>query len=522
MSRNNLKLVFGIFLAVMFVNVANAQSTGWTTQNPSNCSDEYGAFDAFVPGMRGHGSCNRGGFVPGTTVIRVTNTNSSGSGSLAAAAAAACPKVILFDVSGTVEFSGNHITTRRCDHWSIVGASAPGQFTLISGDSIPSFTGLGNHWTVDNMTITTQDGGGSSDSRDVVAFGTNVEEENIIVMNNNFIWGGDEDVQCYPNAAVSVSKILYWQNIIGLGWKTEGDGTNHRFAHIMNGNCLQNASIRNLYIHAEGRAPFARPDGYYHANNMTFNSGIQNYVAQPCGGAAEFTETFRQNIVNNFQLKGPDSTGHVSMQFQGATCKSSTKSVYESGNALQIASTQAISNCTNHSCTSKPSEISWADSPITYAQPDGHVPETFDPSSDAELTSFANNLLEYVGARPADRLPYIEGKITEVRNGLAGSGDMGGQVTSISSEGGFAVVTAASRTRDSTTQCGGMPTGAAADAIQSSGLTGLHEWVIGCFYDDVMPPGYREGGLANYPDPEPGDPVVPDDPEVTPNPPTFF
>ena len=40
--------------------------------------------------------------------------------------------------------------------------------------------------------------------------------------------------------------------------------------------------------------------------------------------------------------------------------------------------------------------------------------------------------------------------------------------------------------------CGGMPVGAAADAIQSSGLTALHEWVITCFYDSVMPQGYRE------------------------------
>jgi hypothetical protein len=71
-------------------------SGSWTKQMASGCSDTHGSFDAFIPGMRGFGSCTRGGFVPGTTVHVVRNTNPTGNDSLAAAVNAACPKVILF------------------------------------------------------------------------------------------------------------------------------------------------------------------------------------------------------------------------------------------------------------------------------------------------------------------------------------------------------------------------------------------------------------------------------------------
>ena len=144
MSRNIIILLVGVFLSVLSANSADAQTTGWSTQGASGCSDQYGSFDAFIPGMRGHGSCNRGGFVPDTTVIVVTNRNSSGAGSLAAAASASCPKVILFGVAGLIHQNGDTIFMNRCSNWSMVGASAPGNVSVTGARDalIKAATGL--------------------------------------------------------------------------------------------------------------------------------------------------------------------------------------------------------------------------------------------------------------------------------------------------------------------------------------------------------------------------------------------
>jgi len=548
MSRNNLKLVFGIFLAVMFVNVANAQSTGWTTQNPSNCSDQYGSFDAFIPGMRGHGACTRGGFVPGTNVISVTNLNASGPGSFRAAMESGCPKVIIFDVAGHVDMNTGELvhagTLAGCDNASVVGASAPGQFAITGGSSSAAVAFGGGDVTMDHLVVTSSGRSNptSSGSRDALSMGwLQGGKSNKLFINMAIIWGYDEVFQCYDktDGTENSNGTTLWQSIIGLGGLIDPGGEDHRFAHMNNFSCLQSTNIRNVYIHSDGRTPFTRGDGLLHANNVSFNSGFQNLLSQPCGSGGVTWPHYRINVVNNFTLRGPDttmSTGGSVAELQSATCKTGTVAIYENGNAVQTAVGQAIANCTNYGCTTGENAAgnTMVGSPNSYTVAEGYVPETFNPSSDAELTAFTNNILAHVGPRPTDRLSYIQSRVIDaVEAGLAGNGNMGGYVggptgpmeNTMAGEGGLAVLNTNTGSWDASAQCGGMPTGSAADAIQSSGLTGLHEWVIGCFYDNVMPAGYREGGIADYPAPgavDPIDPVDPVDPDVAPEPPVFF
>ena len=81
------------------------------------------------------------------------------------------------------------------------------------------------------------------------------------------------------------------------------------------------------------------------------------------------------------------------------------------------------------------------------------------------------------------------------RKSAGGARKLPGQCayTTVTDEGGVSSITPTTANHHPTTQCGGMPTGASADAIDSeTGLTGLHMWAITCFMDDVMPADWRE------------------------------
>ena len=57
------------------------------------------------------------------SVLRVTNLNDSGSGSLRAALEAAGPRVVIFEISGTIALTSDVIVTNACV--TIAGQTAP-------------------------------------------------------------------------------------------------------------------------------------------------------------------------------------------------------------------------------------------------------------------------------------------------------------------------------------------------------------------------------------------------------------
>jgi hypothetical protein len=186
-----------------------------------------------------------------------------------------------------------------------------------------------------------------------------------------------------------------------------------------------------------------------------------------------------------------------------------------------------IANCANNNCTSGFSGDDLKASIISAVYPTGYVPETL-IHTQAGLLDFATKITTYAGARPLNRLPYIQSNIDEAINMVDGSGLEGNHSVDTASEGGIAMITPSSSTSYDPTDasdnpCGeDMPSGTAADAIQSSGLTRLHEWVIGCFYDNIMPAAYREDSLQNYGAPGGGGvgaPPPPPPPATLPNPP---
>lgn len=497
------KLAGVILFLLTVVQDVEAQSSPWSAQEPSGCSDQYGAFDAFIPGMRGKGSCNRGGFVPGTNVIVVTNRNSSGSGSFAAAVQADCPKVILFGIAGSIPNSANPLQVANCDNWSIVGESAPGNITL-TGSNGQQFMTHGNHFTIGHMTITS----GNNDDALLQGGMSQGTSTNGLVYNSTFLWAPQSSaVSCYTPVGQEQTNITYWQDLLAVGTTAVG-------LHELQNTCTNLDTIRTMYIDSQARVPLVRSDGYFHANNVHVNMQNDFSRVQPCDGGIYGSQPSRvqMEFVNNAYAEGPASNsagnaGYIRL-WDSTSC--TTFSLWETGTVAMSNPGNIMRNCTNHGCTGGLSGH-LAASEITSVSPTGYVPETISNSQQG-LTDFATLIGTYVGARPNDRFTYIQNKIDFSINAIDGSGATSSwsAPTTIAAEGGVSQVEGTPQsgydpTDGAENPCGeDMPIGNAADVIQSSGLTRLHEWVIGCFGDNVMPAGYREDKLQNYSSPTGG------------------
>ena len=496
----------------------------WSTQGSSGCSDGNGSFDAFVPGMRGFGSCNRGGFVPGTTVISVTTRSGSGAGSFQAAyTSTACPKVIIFDVGGFFDYrtslsapmrAGSN--SPRCNNWSIAGASAPGNVVIAGRDSsVHGGYGLaavlqtrGSNWTIDHMTFT---GGGSNDAIDLGSnTGDSGDNTNGILMNSNLIWGGDEIVQNNTDWSHSQHNTLMWQNYIGQGC------CGFSGMIILQNTARNHGGIRNYLNDGFGRAALMRGDGSLWANNLIVNVNSDGARLNPCTGsiANPIDNTVRMNVINNVYASG--GQGDTSFPSQdivthaGDTGSCTNFSLFEDGNRWRRQS-GSLENCANHGCVQSGGwSGDFVGSIISAVYPTGYVPETI-ANTQAGIEGFANQVFAFAGQRPNDRIPFIQTRMEYGINSVDGAGTTSNYVRNIPPDGtptiiadssngggggGYAVVTEANSSWDASAQgsgyfSGGMPTGAAADVIEASGYTTLHEWYICTHMDNVMPSGWR-------------------------------
>jgi hypothetical protein len=483
------------------VTVADVEQN-WETQGASNCQYAAGetgtavdgvAFDAFIPGMRGSGACNRGGFIPGTNVIVVTNRNDSGSGSLREAAAAACPKVIVFGVAGKIT-NNTKLQMTDCDNWSIVGSSAPGNISIYGQTGIQMNT-RGDNITIGHMVIPS----GTSD--DGLSFGrdTGSGYDNIAVYNSSFMWGPvSGSMECYPQSGQEITNLLLWQNTF--------QATAGSVGHIIiNNTCESVNMIRNFMMDSKERLPNTRAPDHFHGNNVHINATQDFSRIQSCDGIdGPQNDPFRVSFVNNYYAQGPASASWAGdsgyIRLIGSTSCVTTVSVWEEGTAaMWDYPNHTVRDCSSHGCTDSAYQSAMAASAITAIHPTGYVPDSITNTSQGHI-DFVTKVGQHAGARPLDQLAYISDRIAQSINAVDGVGTVSSWTLSstVASEGGVAVISDTPQDSydprlASHNGCAtDMPTDAAADAIQSSGLTALHEYAITCWMDSVMPDGWRD------------------------------
>ena len=241
------------------------------------------------PGAEGYGSVTPGG--RGGQVIAVTNLHANGPGSLQAACDVKGPRIVVFNVSGTIDGD----VKIKNDFITIAGQSAPGDGIMIKGNLAID----ANDVVIRYLRVRTDHEGDALGGR---------YRKNIIVDHVSASWSSDEVFSLYHNENVTIQ----WCMITEACAKADGS---HRFGGIW-GN--QHATYHhNLIAHNDSRnVRWASGCGYNdYRNNVLYNWGYQSCY----GGEAHQKGDRRKppiefsaiNMIANYYKPGPATRANV-------------------------------------------------------------------------------------------------------------------------------------------------------------------------------------------------------------------
>lgn len=439
------------------------------------------AFALAFPGALGYGANATGG--RGGTIIHVTNLNDSGAGSLREAVGTSGARIIVFDVSGTIQLNSNIVIPLNNGNMTIAGQTSPGGICLARA----SLTIMGSNVIVRGLAIRPGDSALGSDpsNRDAVQIenytGTGVS--NVVIDHCSLTWSVDEVLTTWhplvSNITVSntiMSEALY--NSI------HPDG-NHGMGPYLGAGTTRVTMFGNLISNNQERNPLTNCDQLEFINNATYNR--MNHLVRILNYDGDVPNR-RTNVINNYFIRGPDWSGSwpVVMLYTPDIQRASTY-VYISGN-----------NITTYPTLFTPG------SPYVVQNP------AFSGTGIIPLTATAAKayVIDNVGARPWDRDAVDTRLVQQI---VSGSG--GAMVNSPSDVGGYPTLTGTAATD---TDSDGMPDwwetqhglnpNSASDAhtdIDSDGWDNIEEY-INQFYTpetpEEPPPGPPDpGDIVSHP-----------------------
>jgi pectate lyase len=222
----------------------------------------------------------------GGRVIAVTHLNDSGTGSLRQALAARGPRIIRFDVEGTIKLQSPLVVTEG--RVTLDGETAPGQGVTLLHHGI-HFRGDCQDIIVRHLRIRVTTGGSSGDC--LLFWGTDGGTvERVLVEHCSLMGATDENVNTWGQ----VRDVTFQWTIIAegrpphsMGWLS-GVGSDRITIH----HCL--------FAHNADRSPRLAGGLYDVVNNVIYNWSHHN--AAKIGGGA------RANFVHNAFIPGPQST----------------------------------------------------------------------------------------------------------------------------------------------------------------------------------------------------------------------
>lgn len=298
------------------------------------------------PGAQGYGSCTPGG--RGGQVIKVTNTQRAGPGSLREALLAQGPRIIIFDVGGTIDLTPYDDLSTSTDIYvrnpyvTIAAQTAPGDGIMIRGGAIVIAT---HDAIVRGLRVRTGEAvdgqldNGNRDAFYVTYCQTCQDVGSVIVDHCSFSWGTDENSGTWGN----VTNVTYQYNIVAEGLMDQG----HSMGMLI-GPGAQKVSIHhNLFAHNRDRVPlfgggnvphpeFAGPNQTEYINNVVYNvkwdppKYSANMELLPGGGSDFYNDlpSFNHNI-GNFIKRGPESVSDWCSKFFEESNLPESKIYYE-------------------------------------------------------------------------------------------------------------------------------------------------------------------------------------------------
>jgi len=260
--KKNLVVIFGV--CILALNL---------------CSNVH-ALPVF-PGAEGFGTDTPAG--RGGQVIKVTNINASGPGSLRAAIDASGPRVVVFEVSGTIPI--NSILVVNNPYITIAGQTAPSPGITLKGATLIVNT---HDVLIQHLRVRPGDKEGyTPNNRNAISIANiNSDVYNVIIDHCSTSWGIDGNILVWRSGAYKLQDVTISNTIISeaLHNSIHPDGP-HSMALLVGDHVKNTSIIGNLFAHNNERNPLMKGDtSVVIANNVVYNPGsIATYFTGSSG-----------------------------------------------------------------------------------------------------------------------------------------------------------------------------------------------------------------------------------------------
>lgn len=329
---------------------------------------------------------SRGGLVPGTQIVTITNLESEGDGSLRHALEQPGPKIIVFDVGGVIKVEGD--VQIETPYTTIAGETAPSPGITIDGAGmrIRSHDIVVRHIAV---RVQPSEFAEVNESRDGLSIGGNPQRygsaiRNIVIENVSVSWGIDENVGVWDE---HTGNVQLRSVIISEALRNGGHPEGAHSKGMLVGSDIDHVSIEDsLFAHNVDRHPRVSPHAQVDVErNVIYNPqqiGIEVFV--DCE-----VEQPPKRIARNVFLPGPNSGDNEIKLYNWSNP--------EGGGFAEFGDPE----CEN-----------------------GWEGIDFEPSSSAEEDeAIIASVLEHAGSRPYDRDDTDTRIINEVETGTGGIRD---------------------------------------------------------------------------------------------------
>ena len=397
---------------VMLANPTGGASLGATTSttvtiidndidsgSPGNGSDDSAyvnpnlSYLPVFPWAVGHGTETKAG--RGGKIIKVTNLNDSGTGSLRAAIDASGPRIIVFEVSGTIKLKTD--LTIKNPYVTLAGQTAPSPGINLRGAGLRI---TGHNILVQHIRIRVGDDadGPSPANRDALqVLGPNAY--NVVVDHVSGCWSVDETMSTW----YALKDVTFSNNLLGEALHNSIHPKGPHGMGILLGDHAHNVTfVGNLLAHNRDRNPRIKGDVKAEiVNNVFYNGAAGNLSA--IGGVYTPPGTVFLSYVGNLWIAGPNAYPTAKAISILAETPSGSKIYFSDNKAPGVV----------HSST--PFEVS--------TPPIWHESLVARPSSKVEAWVAAN-----AGARPADRDAVDQRIVNEMLSRSGGIINTPGQV----------------------------------------------------------------------------------------------
>jgi hypothetical protein len=330
------------------------------------------------PGAQGFGTDTKAG--RGGKIIKVTNLNGSGSGSLREALNASGPRIVVFEVSGTIDLTSTGNITIKNPYVTIAGQTAPSPGIALKGATFEIST---HDVLVQHLRIRPGDNssGPNPDSRDGlrILYRRNDSSAtgvyNVVVDHVSVSWATDENV----SLVYGVHEITISNSIIAEGLANSiASETPHSMGMLIRENTKNMALVGNLMASNIARNPKVTGGAtVVGANNVLYNP-------QRCGYQLELgygSKPQMLSVVGSVFIDGPNTSSGTPPIWVGKDVLSGTK-IYHSDN---LAPGRMVDYDTSFD-------------PVVSSPPIWH--KSIQPKAVSNVEAW---VLSNAGARPADR-----------------------------------------------------------------------------------------------------------------------